>query len=235
MRTSLLSLLIQLGLTAAVYSPLREYSGNTFFDKWDFTDKIDDKTWGNVTFLGSADARASKLVDFTSAGNAIIKVDNSTTIAPAALVYRPSVRITSQDTYGVGTLIVADFVHMPYGCSVWPSFWLLGPNLEWPHAGEIDIVEGINTNDKNQMSLHTTEGCTQAPKTDQVGKTLGSNCLSIAGTDHNGCVTEETKPNSFGKGFAQAGGGAYAVQIDVSGIYIWFWSASLAYELLSPR
>jgi hypothetical protein len=91
----------------------------------------------------------------------------------------------------------------------------------------------------------------------KVGKTLGSNCLSIAGTDHNGCVTEETKPNSFGKGFAQAGGGAYAVQIDVSGIYIWyaysfsrhpfqsvllfaqqskrFWSASLAYELLSPH
>lgn len=56
----------------------------------------------------------------------------------------------------------------------------------------------------------------------KVGKTLGSNCLSIAGTDHNGCVTEETKPNSFGKGFAQAGGGAYAVQIDVSGIYIWY-------------
>ncbi|KAJ7572921.1 hypothetical protein C8J56DRAFT_1067259 [Mycena floridula] len=34
----------------------------------------------------------------------------------------------------------------------------------------------------------------------------------------------ETKPNSFGSGFAAAGGGVYAMQFDTLGIYIWFWS-----------
>ncbi|KAJ7155309.1 concanavalin A-like lectin/glucanase domain-containing protein [Mycena filopes] len=223
---ALLSLLCAFRLSAAAdaYAPLHEYSGTTFFDKWDFYGDIDNSTWGNVTFLDAANATSSKLVDTNAAGNAIIKVDNTATIAPAPLVHRNSVRIQSQQAYPVGSVIVADFVHMPYGCSVWPSFWLLGTNLPWPNAGEIDIVEGINMYDKNQMSLHTPDGCTQAAGTNQVGKTLVSNCLDIAGTNNNGCVTEETKPASYGAAFAQAKGGVYAVQLDVSGIFMWFWS-----------
>ncbi|KAJ7501949.1 glycoside hydrolase family 16 protein [Mycena galericulata] len=218
----LLPVLLQLRLAAASYAPLREYSGTTFFDKWSYYGNIDNETWGNVTFVDAANA--TKLTYTNAAGNAIIKVDNETTIASAPLVYRDSVRITSQDAYPIGSVIVADFLHMPYGCSVWPSFWLLGIDLPWPDAGEVDIVEGINMYTKNQMSLHTTDGCQQANNTGQVGNTLGSNCLDIAGTNNNGCVTEETKNNSYGAGFASANGGVYAVQLDVTGIYLWFWS-----------
>jgi len=32
-----------------------------------------------------------------------------------------------------------------------------------------------------------------------------------------GCTVLETSPNSFGQGFAQAGGGVFATQFDVSG------------------
>ncbi|KAJ3977346.1 hypothetical protein EV361DRAFT_944460 [Lentinula raphanica] len=35
-----------------------------------------------------------------------------------------------------------------------------------------------------------------------------------------------TIPNRFGSGFAQAGGGVCATQLDVSVIYMWFWSRS---------
>ncbi|KAF7305242.1 GH16 domain-containing protein [Mycena chlorophos] len=208
---------------AGIYYPVREYSGATFFDAWTFYDNIDDTTWGNVTFVGEAIANSTHLVSVNSAGNAVIRVDDTDTVASATLIHRNSVRITTQATYGVGSIIVADFVHLPYGCSVWPSFWLLGTG-PWPASGEVDIIEGINLSSANQFSLHTTPGCTQPTNITQTGKTLVSNCLQNVNLSAYGCTTEETKPNSFGAGFASAGGGVYALQMDVSGIYMWFWS-----------
>ncbi|KAJ7205360.1 concanavalin A-like lectin/glucanase domain-containing protein [Mycena rebaudengoi] len=220
---SLLLALLQPILTSAAYSPVREYSGKTFFDRWDYYGDVDNTTWGNVTYLDRPTAASTKLTEVNAAGNAIIRVDNVATIEAAELVHRNSIKITSQDTYGLGSVIVVDMLHLPYGCSVWPSLWLLGTGQTWPAAGEIDIIEGINMYDKNQFSLHTTEGCTQAPNTAQVGKTITKDCLSQSGTNHNGCITEETKPNSLGKGFSDAKGGVYAIQIDASGVYMWFW------------
>lgn len=39
-------------------------------------------------------------------------------------------KLLSKRAYGVGTVWVLDAVHLPYGCSVWPAFWTVGPN--WP-------------------------------------------------------------------------------------------------------
>ena len=55
----------------------------------------------------------------------------------------------------------------------------------------------------------------------QTGIVYGTNCST-----GSGCVVAETKPNSYGAGFAQAGGGVWATQLDVSGVYMWFWSVS---------
>jgi hypothetical protein len=33
----------------AVYYPVREYSGSTFFDGWDFYGNVDNTTWGEQT------------------------------------------------------------------------------------------------------------------------------------------------------------------------------------------
>lgn len=105
---------------------------------------------------------------------------------------------------------------------VWPSFWMLGTDLLWPLAGEIDIIEAINNLGSNQYALHTTPGCYLATNSVQTGNTIETDCST-----GQGCLVQETKPNSFGSGFAQAGGGVFATQLDVSGIYMWFWPVSI--------
>jgi len=82
---------------------------------------------------------------------------------------------------------------------------------------------------KNQVALHTPRGCFQAQPPGQTGQTLEGDCS----TDR-GCIVAETKPNSFGPGFATAGGGVYAIQIAASGIYSWFWSVCfLCFEIFN--
>ncbi|RDB20074.1 putative glycosidase C21B10.07 [Hypsizygus marmoreus] len=214
----LLVIAFQLCQISAVYLPLREYAGATFFDGWDYWGNVDNTTWGNVTYLDQTLATEHRLAYVNAAGNAIVKVDNSTTIAAAPLVNRESIRLTTKDSYGVGTLWIIDAVHIPYGCSVWPAFWTLGVGKEWPNAGEIDIIEAINLMDNNQMALHSTKGCFQSPNPVQSGATLATDCSL-----DRGCIVAERKPNSFGAGFAQAGGGVFAVQMDITGVFMWFW------------
>ncbi|KAK2465861.1 hypothetical protein APHAL10511_001502 [Amanita phalloides] len=214
----LIQLLLALTQVQAIYYPVREYRGRSFFDRWDFYGNVDNTTWGNVTYLDQADAFSQGLAYVNGAGHAIMKVDNTTTIHPAPLVSRSSVRITSQDTYGAGNIIVVDIVHIPYGCSVWPSFWTLGTGV-WPGSGEIDIIEAINLMTRNQYALHSAVGCYLDPNARMTGNVYGTNCSM-----GSGCVVGENRPNSYGAGFAQAGGGVWAAQLDVTGVYIWFWS-----------
>ncbi|KAJ3827032.1 concanavalin A-like lectin/glucanase domain-containing protein [Lentinula raphanica] len=224
-------------LSLAIYLPVREYSGTDFFSAWDYYGYIDNTTWGqsslidlpvsnslpgNVTYVDQNTGTSQGLTYIDPAtGHAIIKVDNTTNIPAATTVNRNSVKLTTKDAYPLGSLIVIDVSHIPYGCSVWPSFWTLGTGLLWPLAGEIDIIEAINNLQANQYALHTTPGCYLASNSFQTGNTLQTDCST-----GQGCLVQETKPNSFGSGFAQAGGGVFATQLDVSGIYMWFWSRS---------
>ncbi|KAJ7613624.1 glycoside hydrolase family 16 protein, partial [Mycena polygramma] len=227
-RTPLLFLLSFLALrAAATYYPLIEYSGTTFFDGWDFYGAIDNTTWGNVTYVDAADATAESLAYTNGAGNAIIKVDNASTVLGVGIQYRKSVRLTSKAAFPVGTLFVVDALHMPYGCSVWPSIWLNGvlqPGEVWPAAGEIDLIEAINLMDHNQMALHSYAGCLQPANVTQTGHTLIHNCND---TTASGCTVAETKNGSFGAGFAAQRGGAFGLQFDVAGVFMWFWPRPL--------
>ena len=112
---------------------------------------------------------------------------------------------------------------------VWPSFWTLG--AKWPYGGEIDIIEGINLVSQNQMALHTNSGCIVAPNAPsrQTGLVLQTNCSASSDglTPNVGCTVDENKPNNYGQGFANAQGGVWAVQMDVAGIFIWFWSVGI--------
>ncbi|KAK7050246.1 GH16 domain-containing protein [Favolaschia claudopus] len=224
MSRATLPLLLSLALCAkAAYQPLITYSGTTFFDGFDFYGDIDNTTWGNVTYVDAAIANSESLAYVNGAGNAIIKVDNSSQVLDVGIQYRKSIRLTSKAQFDVGTLFVIDALHMPYGCSVWPSIWLNGvlePGQVWPQAGEIDLIEAINLMDHNQMALHSYEGCVQPANVTQLGHTLIHNCND---TTASGCTVAETKAGSFGKAFADNKGGAFALQFDVAGVFMWFW------------
>lgn len=97
-----------------------------------------------------------ELTYVTSDGSAIIRVDNSSTVQYN--YKRDTVKITSTDSYPVGSVWVLDAVHLPYGCSVWPAFWSYGASATWPEDGEIDVIEGVNMGFSNQMALHTEDG-----------------------------------------------------------------------------
>ncbi|KAJ6450391.1 glycoside hydrolase family 16 protein [Mycena sanguinolenta] len=208
---------------AATYFPLIEYSGTTFFEGFDFYGDIDNTTWGNVTYVDAADASAESLAYINGAGNAIVKVDDVSNVLDVGIQYRKSVRLTSQAQFEIGTLFLVDVLHMPYGCSVWPSIWfngVLAPGQIWPEAGEIDLIEAVNLFDHNQMALHTTAGCMQPANVTQSGTTGMRNCND---TSSSGCTVAETKQNSYGPGFNSNNGGVWGLQFDISGIFIWYW------------
>jgi len=147
------------------------------------------------------------------AGNAVLRVDNYTNVPFDTK--RNSVRITTTASYNYGSIWIIDLLHIPYGCSVWPAFWSFGAN--WPLGGEIDIIEGVNLMTSNQMSLHTLPGCVTQPSF-STGTLTSADCSTASG-----CAILDTRPTSFGAGFAQNGGGVWATQYDVAGIFIWFF------------
>ncbi|KIP06882.1 glycoside hydrolase family 16 protein [Phlebiopsis gigantea 11061_1 CR5-6] len=198
---------------AAQLNLIKEYAGSSFFDDWDFYGHWDDLNNGNIIYVNQSDS--ASLAYVTPSGNAVIKIDNTTTVPNNDP--RNSVRITTKDFFEIGTIWIMDVVHAPYGCSVWPSIWTKG--TLWPEEGEIDIIEGVNLMTYNQMALHTGVDCTMPlDNTDQTGTALLSNCNTTSG-----CTVKENTPNNYGAAFAQNGGGVWALQFDVSGIFIWFW------------
>lgn len=83
---------------------------------------------------------------------------------------------------------------------------MTGPN--WPNSGEIDIIEGVNTASQDQMTMHTSAGCTLA----------GSDCQG-----NNGCPIKPDTANDYGTNFNNANGGVYAMEWTSGAINIWFF------------
>ena len=74
--------------------------------------------------------------------------------------------------------------------------------------GEIDIIEGINSNTENVISQHTQQGCTLS----------GADCSTITG-----CTQTAGGVTSYGDGFNANGGGVYAMEWTSEFIKVWFW------------
>lgn len=221
----------QLGLSRETNTQGKKYNltlnsaGNKFFDDWDFfTDA--DPTHGLVEYQPVDAAWKNGLVSVGPSSvdknlvTAKMKVDNTNWLADGQ--GRKSVRLSSKKRFKYG-LLVLDAIKMPFGCSTWPAFWTVGDN--WPHDGEIDIVEGVNMLENNQMTLHTGPGCTVSNPMLQsaVGNVLNPDC-DVYASSNLGCGVHDRSNASYGQPFNRQGGGVFAMEWSKSGISIWRFS-----------
>jgi hypothetical protein len=200
---------------AASYGLVDTYNSNNFFSAFSFYTG-GDPTHGFVNYQSQSSAQNQGLIS-TDNGQVYMGVDH-TTYNPAG--GRNSVRVSSNKAYTHG-LFIADISHMPGSvCGVWPAFWLFGSN--WPYQGEIDVIEGVNAAGTDQITLHTSSGCSINTAGSQGGTQLqNSNCN--ADSANTGCSATTTTGNAYGDAFNNNGGGVYAMQWESSGIYVWFF------------
>lgn len=67
------------------------------------------------SYLSAKQASQFNLATVNAAGNAVMRVDNTSSLGFGDK--RNSIRISSKSRYTVGSVWIADMVHMPYGVS----------------------------------------------------------------------------------------------------------------------
>ena len=198
------------------YELVENWAGKSFLDHIDFF-TAKDPTNGFVNYLDQKSAESAGLFKLNSGGSLYMGVDSETTLDPNGKG-RDSVRIESKKFYDEG-LYVVDIKHMPGSiCGTWPAFWSVGPS--WPQNGEIDIVEGVNMHNANEIVLHTSGSCGLSPDAEMSGTMSSSECGDASGTI--GCVIKGENGTS-GTPFNEKGGGVYAMERTPHFMKIWYF------------
>ncbi|KIW98599.1 uncharacterized protein Z519_00260 [Cladophialophora bantiana CBS 173.52] len=218
MRVSVTTLAVLASAASAAYLLEDDYSSSSFADMFDFFTG-NDPTNGYVNYISYDQATSSGLYQADN-GTVYMGVD-STNVASGR--GRDSIRLSTKKTYNHG-LVILDLEHMPAGaCGTWPAFWMLGP--DWPNNGEIDIIEGVNSQNANNMAMHTNAGCS-ITSTGAFSGTLETDDCDTNAPDqatNAGCAIRSQDTSSFGNGFNSNGGGVYATEWTSDAISIWFF------------
>lgn len=222
------------------YRLVQQQTGQRFLDYYDFLDGPDSLgSAGYNRYVSQKRALDLGILNVT---------DENIYLSSAATEQGPreSIRLEGKRRFNRG-LFVLDVEHMPAGCGVWPAFWLTDEDA-WPENGEIDVVEGINTQTVAKTALHTSESCSmyahvapywhtgvwdtaeKIPNTwtgalDNYTRVVADNCWILAPHQwaNQGCVAIETRPNTIGAGFNEQGGGVYVLEWDPASLYIRSW------------
>ena len=215
---ALLTTFLFIGSSSAGWVLEDDYNPSNFFDMFSFW-TWSDPTHGFVDYVSQADAQSGGLINANN--NCVYIGVDSTNQAPNG---RQSVRITSNKSYNAGSLVILDLAHMPGGiCATWPAFWTVGPN--WPSGGEIDIIEGVHTQNTNDITLHTSPGCSISNNNAFSGSIGTDNCYIYAPgqSDNAGCQINTGNTATYGSGFNANGGGVYAMEWTSEAISVYFF------------
>lgn len=234
--------------TGSGYELIADYSGADFFNHFTAFSGPD-PTEGFVKYQTMQAAAQQKLVGF------IHNNDSQTSSAKIGLDFttktpdgRPSVRLTSNQTFNAGSMAVISLNRIPVQYGLWPAIWMLGSEGTWPESGESDILEYVHKTDYNGMTLHTAEGCSVSnSSTAFQGRLLETNCN--AGDASTGCsiaaynqdklsVRSANKTSNTlataGTAFNTQGGGVYVHDWQPTGITVWlFPHSSLPADLIA--
>ncbi|KAF2643159.1 endo-1,3(4)-beta-glucanase-like protein [Massarina eburnea CBS 473.64] len=211
---------VDLFVNSAALTLIDTYDASNWLSKFD-VQAIGDPTHGYVNYVDQGTATSQGLIKFQN-NQVYMGVDTSSVLDPNG-VGRKSVRVQSKTAYQHG-LIIADFAHVPgSNCGAWPAFWMVGPN--WPNQGELDILEGVNLNTYNQVTLHSSPGCTPTVgSSGQTGQIIGNADCGAAG-GYVGCGRQSNIATSYGTAFNANGGGVYAALWSSSDIKVWYFAA----------
>lgn len=72
-----------------------------------------------------------------------------------------SARLDSMDKWSFTTGTLSIRMRIPPGAGTWPAFWLMGADLaqvNWPQAGEIDVIEAFGAKNTVYQSVHGPDG-----------------------------------------------------------------------------
>lgn len=215
--TSLLAALAGAGAANAQYALDSYYDAQNFFNEFSFFTEPD-PTMGYVEYV---DQETAFSMNLAAVDNGVVRFGaDSTEVNPPN--GRKSTRLTSNKAFTRG-LFIADIAHMPSNvCGSWPALWSFGP--DWPYSGEIDIVEGVNTQDATAITLHTGPGCSIQPiQLDQDPTTIIKETDCNANTGHDGCGMQTSNTQNYGAGFNDIQGGVYAWEWTSEFIAVWFF------------
>lgn len=200
---------------AQKYNLVENWQGENFIDYFKFYTGAD-PTNGYVNYVHPDQAERDGLWKITDSGSVYLGVDHKNTLDPHGKG-RDSVRIGTKKYYDK-SLVIADIAHMPAStCGTWPAFWSVGRS--WPEDGEIDILEGVNLQDHNEVVMHTSGTCSLKDE-GMSGAVNATGCGEELGPV--GCVIEGEQ-GSYGTSFNSQGGGIYALEWTEEHLKIWFF------------
>eukprot|EP00392_Amoebophrya_sp_AT5.2_P014029 g14165.t1 len=146
-----------------------------------------------------------------------------------------SFRVETKEAYNVGAVVLIDVERIATGQGTLPAYWSAGvPEGDWPHRGEIDLLECPTNKPTLTSRLHTGEKLVktkcdaltcaegQYDFCDGHGKDFNHDCLSDVKQNKYGCGGDFHRLN--GPKLNDAGGVLHAYSWTKKWIKVWQWA-----------